>query len=146
MERINDIEDVAALNWLGEYNSTDLTLLTIARVLNTQRLICDALLGPAMLTAESMEAAVEEATSKVPDPSRPFTAPSYLEAIRRQAAEWLKDHGTTLTTLKRDYNNATYRNHYMLGMRTITYYKVPHILADLIARTGNYEQRDLMEA
>ena len=108
--------------------------------------MCVALRGPAMLTIDAADAAFEDAANEVGDPAKAFMSHTYLAGIRKQVSAWLKEHGTTLTALKRDYNNATYTSRYTLGLRTLTYYKVPEILADLIARTGKYEQRDLMEA
>ena len=145
MQRIYDIEDIGMLHNQGEYNATDLDLIAIARVLNDDMLMYDALRWPCMLTSKAAYKASDDATEVVDNPCRAFMSPLDLAAIRKQVRRWLTAHGTTLTALKRDYNNMDYISLYALGLRTITYYKVPEILADLIARTGKYEQRELME-
>ena len=146
MQRIYDIEDVGMLHNQGEYNAAHFDLLAVARVLNDERLMYSALRGPAMLTIKATNKATSDAAKAVTNPNQFSMAPLDLAAIRKQALHWLIAHGTTLTALKQDYDNATYTSRYTLGLRTLTYYKVPEILADLIARTGEYEQRELMEA
>ena len=145
MKHIQNMNEIAKVYRDGEYSASDFTLLTIADVLHSKRMMWDALRGPAMLTIDAADAAVEDAAGEVGDPAKAFMSHAYRTEIRKQALHWLIAHGTTLTALKRDYNNATYTNRYALGLRTLTYYKVPEILADLIARTGNYDVRELME-
>ena len=145
MQRIKNMSEIAKVYRDGEYNASDFTLLTIADVLHSRHMMCVALRGPAMLTIDAADAAFEDAANEVDDPAKPFMPREYRTGIHKQVRAWLKAHGTTLTAIKRDYNNATYTSRYALGLRTLTYYKVPEILADLIARTGDYEQRELME-
>lgn len=146
MERISNVESIASPHYDGYYNTTDFTTLAIAQVLNSSRLMFRALNRTAMLTPEAAHEAFDDATTKVANPHQYSMAPQDLTAIRKQARDWLKDHGTTLTAIKRDYNSAAYTACYMLGLRTIVEYEVPEILADLIARTGKYATRELMEA
>ena len=146
MKRIKNRSEIAKVYRDGEYPATDLTLTTIAEVLHNKRMVWDALRGSAMLTIDDADTAVEDEVCKVDNPAKPYMPSEYRTGIHKQVKAWLKEHGTTLTALKQDYNNATYTNRYALGLRTLTYYKVPEILADLIARTGEYEQHDLMEA
>ena len=147
MERISNIESIASPHYDGYYNTTDFTTLAIAIVLNSSRLMFRALNRTAMLTPEAARKAFDDATTKVANPYRYSMAPRDLTAIRKQARDWLKEHGTTLTALKSDYyDNEPYKACYSIGLRTIVEYEVPDILADLIARSGKYEQRDLMDA
>ena len=146
MERIYNMYELAKVYRSGECKATDFTLLTIAEVLHNKRMMWEVLRGSAMLAIDAANAAVEEAVSKVDNPAKAYMPREYRTGIYKQVRAWLKEHGTTLTALKSDYNNATYANCYALGLRTVTYYKVPEILADLIARTSDYAQRDIIEA
>ena len=145
MQRIYDIEDIGMLHNQGEYNATHFDLLAVARVLNSERLMYSALRGPAMLTTKAANKATSDATEAVDNPDYYSMSPLSLAGIRWQVRKWLTAHGTTLTALKRDYDSRDYTNRYAQGPRTVTYYVVPDILADLIERTGNYATRDLME-
>jgi len=146
MEHISNIDSIASPHYDGYYNTTDFTTLAIAQVLNSERLMFRALSGPAMLTPEAARKAIDDATTEVASPSRPFMTPLDLAAIRKQVRCWLTAHGKTLAALKTYYDTPAYSACYMLGQRAILDYNVPDILADLIARTGNYTTRELMEA
>ena len=146
MEHISNIDSIASPHYDGYYNTTDFTTLAIAQVLNSSRLMFRALNRTAMLTPEAARKAFDDATEAVAKPGRPFMAPRDLTAIRKQVSDWLKEHGKTLAALKTYYDTPAYSACYMLGQRAILDYNVPDILADLIARTGNYTTRELMEA
>lgn len=147
MEYVSNIESIASPHYDGYYNTTDFTTLAIAQVLNSERLMFRALNRTAMLTPEAARKAFDDATTKVANPCHYSMAPRDLTAIRKQARDWLKEHGTTLTALKNAYyDNTPYKVCYSRGLLTIVEYEVPGILAELIARTGNYATREPMEA